>query len=175
MNISIYFPTVKNEFFDDLSLEDRIQKYLFRHCPFLYTISSLAPIYLVGGGIRDLILATVPKDLDFVVLGSEHLNLLWQLFECYQINPTLNHLGGYKFRYQDTTIDIWCTEDLFSAMQYNGDGLFFSLSSNTLISFTFDDFLKNGLKLVNSSNNISNGREKKLIKFLDEYLKMTKK
>ena len=49
------------------------------------------------------------------------------------------------------------------------------LEAFTLISFTFDDFLKNGLKLVNSSNNISNGREKKLIKFLDEYLKITKK
>ena len=65
---------------------------------------------------------------------------------------------------------MWVTEDLFSAIEYNVDGIFFHLNSNSLLSFTFDDFLKNGLKLVNPVNNIQNGREKKLIKFQKDYL-----
>ena len=55
-------------------------------------------------------------------------------------------------------------------MQYNVDGLYFDLRTNSLLSLTFDDFYKNGLKLINPENNIENGREKKLTKFERLYL-----
>lgn len=77
--------------------------------------------------------------------------------------------GGYKFIYHETKIDLWCTDDLFSAMQYNVDGLFFEIKTSRLISFTFDDFRQNGIKLVNSENNIEKSRELKLAKFEKKY------
>ena len=64
---------------------------------------------------------------------------------------------------------MWASNDLFSAVQYNVDGLFFYLNDNNLISFSFDDFVKNGLKLINPDNNIEKGREKKLIQFEKDY------
>lgn len=66
--------------------------------------------------------------------------------------------------------DLWLTEDLFSSIQYNVDGLFFDLRINSLLSLTFDDFVKNGLRLINPENNIENGRESKLKSFEEEYL-----
>ena len=88
-----------------------------------------------------------------------------QVLEVYNISYTLNRFGGYKINYNDTVVDLWLAEDLFSSQQYNVDGLYFDLRTNFLLSVTFDDFRKNGLKEVNKENNIENDRLKKLVKF----------
>lgn len=170
MNINIKYNECIDEFTLDLSLQGRLKKYINHHFYPAYAISLLAPIYLVGGAIRDLIYARKPKDMDFVVLGREHLEWILKVLKAYHINYDLNRLGGYKFAYGDTKIDLWLTEDLFSSMQYNVDGLYFDLRTNSLLSFTFDDFKTNGLKLMNQENNIEKGREKKLMIFEKEYL-----
>ena len=170
MNIEITYNKDSDEFSDDISLTMRLQKYIKNHFYPAYTIAHLAPIYLIGGSIRDLICAKKPKDLDFVVLGKEHLEWILKIFKAYNIQFTLNRFGGYKFTFQDTEIDLWLTDDLFSSMQYNVDGLYYNLNNNQLLSLTFQDFQENGLKLINPENNIENGREIKLIKFQQNFL-----
>jgi len=73
MRIDIKYNEKEDEFTDDLSLRMRLERYIKGHFYPAYTISVLAPIYLLGGAIRDLIYAQKPKDMDFVVLGKEHL------------------------------------------------------------------------------------------------------
>ena len=58
---------------------------------------------------------------------------------------------------------------MFANNALNVDGFFFYLDDNNLISFSFDDFVKNGLKLINPDNNIEKGRKKKLIQFEKDY------
>lgn len=87
----------------------------------------LAPIYLVGGSIRDLIYAKQPKDLDFVVLGKNNQDWILEVLEKYSIPYQLNKLGGYKLLYQGMKIDLWLSDDLFSSIQYNVDGILFEL------------------------------------------------
>ena len=58
---------------------------------------------------------------------------------------------------------------MFANNALNDDDFFFYLNDNNLISFSFDDFVKNGLKLINPDNNIEKGREKKLIQFEKDY------
>ena len=170
MNIDIKYNEGLDEFTYDLNLEMRLQNYINNHFYPAYTISKLAPIYLVGGTIRCLIYAKKPKDMDFVVLGKDQLSWVLKVFKAYNIDFKLNRFGGYKFVYDDTEVDLWLAEDLFSSMQYNADGLYFDLRTNSLLSLTFDDFNKNCLKLINRENNIENGREKKLKKFEKIYL-----
>lgn len=170
MNIDIKYNEHLDEFTYDLSLTMRLQKYINNHFAPAYTIAKLAPIYLVGGSIRSLIYAQKPKDMDFIVLGEEQLDWVLKVFKAYNIDFKLNRFEGYKFTYEDTEVDLWLAEDLFSSMQYNVDGLYFDLRTNSLLSLTFDDFNKNGLKLINPENNIENGREKKLTKFERLYL-----
>ena len=170
MNIDLKYNKCLDEFTYDLSLEMRLQNYINNHFYPAYTIAKLAPIYLVGGSIRSLIYAKKPKDMDFVVLGKEQLDWVLKVFKAYNIDFKLNRFDGYKFIYDKTEVDLWLTEDLFSSMQYNVDGLYFDLRTNSLLSLTFDDFNKHGLKLINLENNIENGREKKLIKFEKQYL-----
>lgn len=174
MNISIKYNDVIDEFTNDLTLQMRIEKYIKNHFYPAYIIAKLCPVYLLGGGIRDLIYAKKPKDLDFVIIGKENLDWVMQVFEKLGIKYSLNSFGGFKFVYNDTEIDLWLSDDLFSAIQYNIDGLFFDLKSNLLLSLTFEDFVNNGLKLVNSDNNIEKGREKKLIEF-EEKIRMDDK
>lgn len=170
MNIDIKYNECLDEFTYDLSLAMRLENYINNHFYLVYTIAKLAPIYLVGGSIRSLIYAKKPKDMDFIVLGKEHLDWVLKVFKAYNIDFKLNRFGGYKFIYGDTEVDLWLAENLFSSMQYNVDGLYFDLRTNSLLSLTFDDFHKSGLKLINSENNIENGREKKLTKFERLYL-----
>lgn len=51
-------------------------------------------------------------------------------------------------------------------------GYFFFLNDNILLSFTFDDFKKNGLRLINKDNNIEKGRKEKLIQFEQNFKKI---
>ena len=71
MHIDIKYNQDLDEFTYDLSLEMRLKNYITKHFPLVYAIQTLAPIYLVEGSIRDLILAKHHKDLDFVILGKE--------------------------------------------------------------------------------------------------------
>lgn len=67
---------------------------------------------------------------------------------------------------------MWTTDDLFSSIQYNVDGLLYNLNNDSLVSLTFDDFIKNGIREVNSNNNIENNRIIELLKFEEEYKKL---
>ena len=160
-----------DEFNNDFNLEDRLEGYIKKYFYPAYTISTLAPIYLIGGAIRDLMNARCPKDLDFVVVGKQNLEWVMDVFNGFEIEYIFNRFGGYKFNYNGTEIDLWLTNDLFSAMEYNVDGLLFDVKNNSLLSLTFDDFIDNGLRKINNDNNIENGRIKKLIKFEKEFKK----
>lgn len=165
MKIDIAYNDELDEFSYDLSLEMRLKNYIIKHFYPAYTISDLAPIYLLGGGIRDLICAKKPKDLDFVVLGKENMDFVLDILDKYGITFSLNRFGGFKINYKGTMVDLWLSDDLFSSMQYNIDGLYYDLNNDSLMSLTFDDYRQKGIKLVNPDNNIEKGREKKLIKF----------
>lgn len=165
MNIPIKYNDEIDEFTYDLTLQMRLEKYLKKHFDVGYAISNMCNIYLLGGAIRDLTLAKKPKDLDFVILGRDNIDFINLLFKKLNIKYTYNRFGGFKFEYNATSIDLWLTDDLFSSIEYNVDGLFFDLNNCSLISLTYDDFLKNGLRKVNDENNIENGRVKKLIEF----------
>ncbi len=169
MNIEIKYNEDLDEFTYDLSLSMRLRNYVNNHFYPAYVIAKFAPIYLVGGSIRCLIYAKRPKDMDFVVLGMEQLEWVLKVLKAYNIDFKPNRFGGYKFTYNDTEVDLWLAEDLFSSMQYNVDGLYFDLRTNSLLSLTFDDFNRNGLRLINPENNIENGRERKLARFEELY------
>lgn len=161
----------ENVFNFDLSLEDRLDKYITKYFYIAKIISNLAQVYLVGGAIRDLMYGKFPKDFDFVVLRNSNKEFILQVFEKFNIKYELNKLGGFKINYNNMMIDIWTTEDLFESIQYNLDGLLYNLNSKMMISLTFDDFKNNGLIEINHRNNIQNKRITKLKKFESKYLK----
>ncbi len=165
MNIPIRYNDEIDEFTYDLSLQMRLENYIKKHFDIGFAISNMCNIYLLGWAIRNLIEAEIPKDLDFVIVGRENIDFIYLLFEKLNNKYTYNRFGGFKFEYNGTSIDLWLTDDLFSSIEYNVDGLFFNLNNCSLISLTYDDFLKNGLRKVNDENNIENGRMKKLIEF----------
>ncbi len=92
MNIAIKYNDKEDEFSDDLNLEARLENYINKHFYPAKVISMLSKTYLVGGAIRDLILAKKPKDLDFVVLGHDKKWIL-EVFEKFKIVPEYNRFG----------------------------------------------------------------------------------
>lgn len=174
MDLEIKYNDNDDEFISDINFQMRIQRYIENHFYPAYIFilhiqyqSILIFIYQVVV-FRDLLVAKIPKDLDFVVLGNDE-KWINEVFKIYKIHPDRNKFGGFKFEYNGTNIDLWLSEDLFSAIQYNIDGLLYDVKNNSLISLTFADFLKNGLRMVNSNNNIKKGREEKLLKYEKEY------
>ena len=170
--IPIKYNDIEDEFSSDLSLEMRLRRYVKNHFYPATFISKLCPIYLIGGSIRDLINAKGPKDMDFVVMGTKNMDFVLSVFKKLNIEYKINSLGGFKFTYNGMEIDLWLTDDLFNSIEYNVDGLLYDIGNESLVSLTFSDFEKNGLKLVNPLNNISNGRVMKLEKFEEEYKRL---
>ena len=50
--------------------KEKVRKYIIENFPLAIEISNIAPIFLIGGALRDIELLTTPKDLDFVVLSD---------------------------------------------------------------------------------------------------------
>lgn len=76
MDLEIKYNDNADEFMRDINFQMRIQIYIENHFYPAYTISKHSNIYLLGGGIRDLLVAKIPKDLDFVVLGNDENGLM---------------------------------------------------------------------------------------------------
>ena len=169
MIIPIKYNNANEEFNNDLTLQMRLENYLNNHFKIGFTIAKLYPTYLLGGCIRDLINANYPKDIDIVVLGKENKDFIEEFIKKFNIDYTINKFGGFKLKYNNLEIDLWVSDDLFSSIQYNVDGLFYDLSNKSLVSLTFNDFLENGVREINTENNINNGRIKKLQKFEKEF------
>ena len=81
MNIRIKYNVIEDEFTKDLSLQMRIERYIKNHFYPIIAIANLVPTYLVGGSIRDLIMAKHPKDLDFVVIGNQNESIVLKLLD----------------------------------------------------------------------------------------------
>ncbi len=161
-----------DEFTLDLSLESRLDRYIKDNFYPAYTISMLASVFLVGGAIRDLRFAKRPKDLDFVVHGELNLDWVQDVLKKFNIDYAFNRFGGFKINYNGINVDLWLTNDLFSAMQYNVDGLYYDVKNKRLLSFTYEDFIVNGLIEINPHNNIDRGRELKLKEYQKNVLKL---
>lgn len=157
---------------DSVSLEEKIKNYIKDNFNIINDMAKEMPIYLVGGSIRSLILSLEPKDLDFIVLGCEYNDKLLELINKFNMNYSYNKFGGYKIKYNNIVVDIWTNNDLFSSVEYNGDGIFYYVNDGVIVSLTFDDFIKNGVRKVNTLNNIKTTRIDKIKEFHKKYIEL---
>jgi len=145
-------------------LNEKLRTLIEERFPLIYWISLGYQTYLVGGAIRSTLLGNDDiNDLDFVILTNKDIlkNTLSKLDPQYK----KNEYGSYKVNYDGVEVDLWCTSDLFDTIEYNADGLLYDIHSNKVISLTFNDFIKNGLKLINKDKNLDKDRKEVLEKF----------
>ena len=146
-----------------------IKQYINKHFPIIYNLSNLCPTFLMGGAIRDLMLGLEPKDLDFVCLDT--IGIVDAFVLKYHLTWRKNKFGGYKIYYRNIEIDLWSTNDLFSSIEYNIDGLFYDVANNYFLPFGFFDAIEHGIVKLNENNNTTNierqnNRKEKLEEFL---------
>lgn len=85
-------------------------------------------------------------------------------------------MKGYKINYKEITIDLWKTKDLYTAVEYNIDGLFYDVANSQLIPFGYFDALENGLRKVNEKNNIKDQHRQQERKLkLQKYISQAKR
>lgn len=155
---------------DDLNCSE-IKKLIKEKFPIAIDISRFVPTFLIGGALRDTLEGKVPNDLDFVVLDKSD-EVIKFFIDSFELKYKINKLGGYKIFYNDTVIDLWNTCDLFNAIQYNIEGLFYDVNSGYFLPFGYYDALKNGLREINPSDNIQDNEKKLTRKLkLEDYIK----
>lgn len=148
-------------------LEEKIDIFIKEKFNIIYAISMIYQTYLIGGTIRDLMLEKEPRDMDFVfhsMNDNEAELYLKRFINMFNLEYSLNHFNGYKIVYNDMEIDLWHTKDLFNSIEYNADGLLYDIENHQLISLTFDDFLKNGPRKINATNNLNNKSHDRMLK-----------
>ena len=95
--------------------KEKVRKYIIENFPLAIEISNIAPIFLIGGALRDIELHTPPKDLDFVVL-SDTDEIIKTFIEKNNLKYKINKLGGYKIYNNSVVVDIWNTNDLLKSI-----------------------------------------------------------
>ena len=151
-----------------------IEEYLLQNFKIIYALSTLCPVFLIGGAIRDISLGNEPKNLDFVCLDNN--NNIEFFLEKFQLSYEINKMKGYKINYKEITIDLWKTRDLYTAVEYNIDGLFYDVANSQLIPFGYFDALENGLRKVNEKNNIKDQHRQQERKLkLQKYISQAKR
>lgn len=151
--------------------KEKVRKYIIENFPLAIEISNIAPIFLIGGALRDIELLTPPKDLDFVVL-SDTDEIIKTFIEKNNLKYKINKLGGYKIYNNTVVVDLWNTNDLLKSIEYNIEGLFYDIKNDYIIPFGYYDALENGLRIINPNNNIN--EEEKISKrkiTLNNYIK----
>lgn len=140
--------------------KEKVRKYIIENFPLAIEISNIAPIFLIGGALRDIELLTPPKDLDFVIL-SDTDEIIKTFIEKNNLKYKINKLGGYKIYNNNVVVDIWNTNDLLKSIEYNIEGLFYDVKSGFLLPFSYNDALENGLRVINPNNNINDETKRK--------------
>ncbi len=129
-------------------------------------------IYLLGGAIYDILYGRQPKDLDIVLLSTERTDID-DFIKSYGLSYTLNSFGYPKIEHNGLHIDFWNTDDLYKAIQYNVDGLFYDIMNNSIIPFGFIDGTQQRKLLILNNHNThpsqhrERERQQKLIDSLD--------
>lgn len=112
------------------------------------------PVYLLGGALKNFLLnkSEIPKDLDFVLL-TEDLSIISSFISNNEFKYTKNSFGGYKISFNNTIIDIWITNDLYKAIKFNTDGLFYDIQNKILLPFGCIESLETKkLEIINNKN-----------------------
>ena len=90
---------------DDYIERNRQKNILFND--FILKISPLGEMFIVGGVIRDISINKTPNDIDLIIDTPK--NNLKPLLDIYE--HSLNRFGGYRFKLNKMTIDLWPMQD----------------------------------------------------------------
>ena len=120
----------------------KIDSYINKSFNCLYKHDFESEIYLIGGAVRSLLIDKTPKDLD-VVIVSDSSKEIEDFIEKFNLNYSKNSFGGFKISHNGIQVDIWATNDLFKAIQYNLDGLFYNLKTKKITSMGYFDGIEN--------------------------------
>lgn len=148
---------------------DMFDQFIKNNFPIIYEYKFNGIILLLGGAIRSIILNEKIKDIDFVLLTQKKDNIRG-FINNFNLDFEKNFMGGYKIHYNDLEIDIFSVNDLFDAVHYDTDFLFYDLDNHMLISCgSLNSYKKRTIKEVNRSHSLGKSekiRTKKLIKYI---------
>lgn len=163
------------ESYEDMfyNLNLRVRKYIENNCPFVLELAKKCQTYVIGGVIRDISLNKVPRDIDVFCLSCNDIEIK-EIIDTYGLVYRKNSFGGYKIEYNRLEIDLWNSTTVDENLEYNADGMLYSISENKIIFCGFLDALENGLKLVNKNNHHPDKvkrlkRKRKLMDYLKKF------
>jgi hypothetical protein len=148
----------------------KIDKYLEMYFPVIYQYKFDGIPYLLGGAVKDILLDNTPKDIDITVYSILHNNTK-KFVDTFSLDYNMNNFNGFKINYNNTSIDMWDTNDLLKVVQYNLDGLLYDINQHVLLSFGFIKGLEdNEIFKVNGFTHPNKNREFERLNKLKTYM-----
>lgn len=151
-----------------------LQDFLTMNLPRLYQlVDSGVPTFLVGSSVKGIMLNSDFGDIDIVIL-SPTAEPIREFIIRNGLEYDRNSFGGYRVFYNNIKLDMWHLDDLYYAIEFNLDGLFYHLNSNTVIPVGFvkgvkDDTLEQVCKDVKHPNiHKSIARRRQLLKYFKD-------
>lgn len=143
---------MKFDYFKFIDNKSKIKQVLNQLIPEIYDFEFNGDLYLIGGAIKNILMGENFKDIDIVIISNE--NRIKSFINEKKLSYEVNSFGGYKIKKDTLMIDMWTTNDLYKAMEYTYDGLFYNIYSDLLIPCGFTHSIENKVQIKINTDNI---------------------
>jgi len=117
----------------DKGYTNKLDNLIKEKFPIIYDYKFNGIVLLCGGALRNIFMNLSVNDLDFIVVTQNSLEII-NFIKKFNLSYRKNSFGVYKINYNNFIIDMYAACDLYDAVLYDVDMLFYDINKHQMIN-----------------------------------------